>query len=178
MTHVVDSSGPMQERRLEAPKRRFALALAAIEAVIDRALASEKYPPGDTWRGPCDRAFAARRRALRKLEGCVSAPTPVRGDLPTASTTAFFRSPHALTCLDDASCYFAQGTKGCVGTHDAGRRGQPETGRPQGGRGHRVGGRVAQLVGLRLWRGHTWRRPAAPSRHRVIQEGRVARFSG
>jgi AcrR family transcriptional regulator len=40
----------MQERRLEVPKRRFALALAAVEAVIDRALASGKYPPGDTWR--------------------------------------------------------------------------------------------------------------------------------
>ena len=45
MTHVADSSGPMQERRLEVLNRRFALALAAIEAVIDRALASGKYPP-------------------------------------------------------------------------------------------------------------------------------------
>jgi hypothetical protein len=50
MTQVADSSGPMQERRLEVPKRRFALALAAIEAVIDRALASGEYQPGDTWR--------------------------------------------------------------------------------------------------------------------------------
>jgi hypothetical protein len=50
MKHVAESSGPTRERRVEAAKRRFALALAAIEAVIDRALASGKYPRGDTWR--------------------------------------------------------------------------------------------------------------------------------
>lgn len=47
MKHWAESGGPTQVR---ARKRRFALALAAIETVIDRAIASGKYPPGDTWR--------------------------------------------------------------------------------------------------------------------------------
>jgi hypothetical protein len=49
MKHCAESSGPTQVRA-RARKGRFALALAAVEAVIDRALASGKYPPGDTWR--------------------------------------------------------------------------------------------------------------------------------
>ena len=50
MKRLAESSGSTRERRVAARKRRFAVALAAVEGVIDRALASGKYPPGDTWR--------------------------------------------------------------------------------------------------------------------------------
>jgi dATP/dGTP diphosphohydrolase len=49
--------------------RRFSLALAAVNAVIDGAMASRKYPPGDTWR-ECPVAEHLRHAVahLRNLE--------------------------------------------------------------------------------------------------------------
>ena len=69
MNHLAERSEPNRARRLAASKRRFALALAAVEGVIERAVASRKYPPGDTWR-ECLVVEHLRHAAvhLRKLE--------------------------------------------------------------------------------------------------------------
>ncbi len=58
-----------RRRRVAALGRRFSLALAAVNAVIDGAKASGKYPPGDTWR-ECPVAEHLRHAVvhLRKLE--------------------------------------------------------------------------------------------------------------
>jgi hypothetical protein len=55
--------------RVAAPEERFSLALATINAVIDRAVASGRHPPGDTWREhPVVEHLRHAAAHLRKLE--------------------------------------------------------------------------------------------------------------
>ncbi len=52
---------------MKAAKQRFELALEAVDRVIERALSSGKYPPGDTWRGVPYAEHLAHARAHLEL---------------------------------------------------------------------------------------------------------------
>jgi hypothetical protein len=69
MTHVAENGRSRRHRVVAARRERFPLALAAINAVIDRAVASGRHPPGDTWREhPVVEHLRHAAVHLRKLE--------------------------------------------------------------------------------------------------------------
>lgn len=56
-----NSDSTIRDQR--APKKRFDLALAAADRVIERALSPGKYPRGETWRGVPSAEHIVRARA-------------------------------------------------------------------------------------------------------------------